>query len=44
VTFLLPHLVGGAGIIASFPPVLTDIEEELLRASAKVISGALEEL
>lgn len=42
VTFSLPHLVGGEGILAALPPVLTDAEEELLRASAKVISDALE--
>lgn len=44
VTFSLPHLVGGEGIIASFPPALTDIEDEALRTSANVIRGALEGL
>jgi len=44
VTFSLPCLVGGEGILATFPPVLTDAEEDLLRASAKVVSGALEGL
>ena len=44
VTFSLPHLVGGSGIIASFPPVLTDAEDAALRASAGVIRGALEGL
>jgi len=44
VTFSLPHLVGGEGIIASFPPILTDSEDEALRASANVIRGALEGL
>ena len=44
VTFSLPHLVGGEGVLATFPPVLTDAEEELLRASAKVVSSALEGL
>lgn len=42
VTFSLPHLVGGEGLLATFPPVLTETEEGLLRASAKVISGALD--
>lgn len=44
VTFSLPHLVGGEGILATFPPVLTDTEEGLLRASAQVIRGAVEGL
>jgi L-lactate dehydrogenase len=38
-TFSLPHLVGGEGILATFPPLLTGEEEQLLRASAQVISG-----
>ena len=44
VTFSLPRLVGGGGILATFPPVLTDAEEESLHASARVISEALEGL
>ena len=36
--------VGREGMLATFPPVLTDAEEESLRASAKMISGALEGL
>ena len=43
-TFSLPHLVGGAGILDTFPPVLTDAEEGSLRASAGVIRQAIEAL
>jgi L-lactate dehydrogenase len=43
-TFSLPHLVGGAGILATFPPSLTKAEQQSLDASAQVISGALEGL
>ena len=44
VTISLPHLVGGAGILASFPPVLSFAEQEALHASAALIRVAIEEL
>lgn len=42
VTFSLPRLVGGEGVIATFPPALNQDEEEALQASAGVVQGALE--
>jgi len=44
VTVSLPHLVGGAGVLACFPPLLSYAEEEALHASAAVIRVAIEEL
>lgn len=44
VTFSLPHLVGGEGIIATLSPNLARDEEEALRASAEVIKKAVEGL
>jgi L-lactate dehydrogenase len=44
VTASLPHLVGGAGVMAIFPPVLTYAEEYSLHASAGVVRAAIEEL
>ncbi|GFO54381.1 L-lactate dehydrogenase [Geomonas sp. Red276] len=44
VTFSLPQLVGGEGILATFPPVLAAEEDEKLRASARVVTSALEGL
>lgn len=44
VTLALPHLVGGEGVLASFPLPLSDKEEADLRASAQVICNAIEEL
>ena len=44
VTVSLPHLVGGSGIIASFPPQLSDEECERLNRSAMVIKEAIDEL
>jgi L-lactate dehydrogenase len=38
-TFSLPHLIGGDGILATFPPLLTEQEDRLLRNSAEVITG-----
>jgi L-lactate dehydrogenase len=37
VTVALPHLVGGDGILDTFPPQLDDDETERLRASAQTI-------
>jgi L-lactate dehydrogenase len=44
VTVALPRLVGGAGVLETFPLPLTDEETGLLRASAGVIRAALDEL
>lgn len=44
VTVSLPHLVGGSGVMATFPPVLNDAECELLRRSATIIRDAISEL
>ncbi len=44
VTVSLPHLVGGQGILSSFPLPLDDREMELLHRSAAVVRGALDEL
>jgi L-lactate dehydrogenase len=44
VTVSLPHLVGGAGVLASFPLPLNQEEETKLRASAQIVCDAIEEL
>ena len=44
VTVSLPHLVGEAGVLATFSPVLTPEEETSLQASARVVRGAIEGL
>jgi L-lactate dehydrogenase len=44
VTVSLPHLVGGAGVLAAFPPVLPHDEEDALHASAGVVRAAIKEL
>jgi L-lactate dehydrogenase len=44
VTVALPRLVGGAGVLATFPLPLDEQEQSLLRASAGVVRGALAEL
>jgi L-lactate dehydrogenase len=44
VTVALPRLVGGAGVIETFPLPLSQTEQAHLRASAAVIRGALDEL
>ncbi len=44
VTVALPRLVGGAGILETFPLPLNDQETDLLRRSAQVIQRALAEL
>ena len=44
VTVALPRLVGGAGVIETFPLPLSQSEQVHLRASAAVIRGALDEL
>jgi L-lactate dehydrogenase len=44
VTISLPHLIGGKGVLASFPLPLTEGEQDALRASAQVVCQAIEEL
>jgi L-lactate dehydrogenase len=44
VTLSLPRLVGGQGVLETFPLPLNDAETTGLRASARVIRGALDEL
>ncbi len=44
VTISLPHLVGGRGILSSFPLPLNDEERQQLRASAQVVRAALNQL
>ena len=44
VTLSLPHLVGGEGVLASFPLPLSASEEDALQASARVICQAIQEL
>jgi malate/lactate dehydrogenase len=44
VTVSLPHLIGGTGVFALFPPVLAYEEEESLHASAGVVRQAIKEL
>ena len=44
VTVALPRLVGGAGVIETFPLPLNDLEQGQLRASAEIIRKALDEL
>src|SRR5262245_6321767 len=44
VTVALPRLVGGRGVIETFPPPISTTEYDQLRASAGVIRQALDEL
>ncbi len=44
VTVALPRLVGGAGVMETFPLPLSETEQAQLRASAGVIRGALDGL
>jgi L-lactate dehydrogenase len=44
VTVSLPRLVGGQGVLATFPLPLNELETEQLRASAGVIRQALDEM
>jgi L-lactate dehydrogenase len=44
VTVALPRLVGGEGILETFPLPLDEVESELLRGSAEQIKAALTEL
>jgi len=44
VTLALPHLVGGAGVLATIPLPLTALEQEQLRRSAGILRDALASL
>lgn len=44
VTVSLPRLVGGAGVLETFPLPLSEIEQAQLRRSAEVVRQAIEEL
>lgn len=44
VTISLPHLVGGEGVLASFPLPLAGDERAALKASAEVVCQAIEDL
>lgn len=44
VTVSLPRLVGGTGVLETFPPPLSTDEQDALRASAAIIRRALDEL
>ena len=44
VTISLPHLVGGEGVLDSFPLPLDEAEQAELQASAQVVCDAIEEL
>ena len=44
VTVSLPHLVGGQGILATFPLPLSETEQAKLAASANVVRQAIDEL
>lgn len=44
VTVALPHLVGGQGVIETFPPSLDDWEHQALRKSAQVVRDAIDSL
>ncbi len=44
VTVSLPHLVGGQGIIATFPLLLNQTEQAKLAASAKIVREAIDSL
>jgi len=44
VTVSLPHLLGGTGVLASFPLPLSESEEEQLRRSAEIVCQAIEQL
>jgi L-lactate dehydrogenase len=44
VTVSLPHLVGGEGVLATFPPPLDATEQELLHRSAELIAGIVKDL
>jgi L-lactate dehydrogenase len=44
VTISLPHLIGGQGVLASFPLPLSQEEQAMLHASAEVVCQAIKDL
>lgn len=44
VTISLPHLLGGRGVMETFPPALNHLENEALAESAKIIRGVIESI
>jgi L-lactate dehydrogenase len=44
VTFALPHLVGGRGVLATIAPTLDEVEHEALRQSASIVRDAVASL
>jgi len=44
VTVSLPHLVGGEGVLATFPPPLNQAEQKLLIGSAELVANAIRSL
>jgi L-lactate dehydrogenase len=44
VTISQPHLIGGAGVLATFPSPLNDEETKLLTASAEIVARAIKSL
>jgi L-lactate dehydrogenase len=44
VTVAMPHMIGGNGIIDSFPLPLSDTEQQKLHDSATLIRGLLDDL
>jgi L-lactate dehydrogenase len=44
VTISLPHLIGGEGVLASFPLPLSQEEQAMLHASAEIVCQAIEGL
>lgn len=44
VTIALPHLVGGRGVLETFPPALDHMEREALRNSARIVRNAIESI
>ena len=44
VTVSLPHLVGGAGVLETFPLPLSDAEEAALHRSAQLIRDLIDQL
>jgi L-lactate dehydrogenase len=44
VTVAMPHLIGGSGIIDSFPPILSEDEHQKLHASASIIRNIIDDL
>lgn len=44
VTISMPHLVGGEGIVSTFPPTVSNEERELLHKSASLIADVIAKL